>query len=168
MRWLETVGLLSTLGRSAMIEISSAPASAMAGISRTVIGPSAASAPRKVVSVKPAAPTTRSTRPAAGRVKEPSARVIAAASVSAVADGPAQSFRTLAAQGAPVFFAVLGDTRDGHDVHAKLAARLAQEAPDFVINTGDLVFEGEDGALWPLFFHAEQPLLAVAPLFAAP
>src|SRR5204862_1768640 len=37
--------------------------------------------------------------------------------------------------------------------------------PDFVVHTGDLVAEGSDASLWPIFFDAERELLRHAVFF---
>ena len=70
--------------------------------------------------------------------------------------------RTLPLDGQPVSFAAIGDLRNGHVVHARLAARIAQERPDFVVSTGDLVADGRKESDWQAFFEAERALLAVA------
>ena len=75
-----------------------------------------------------------------------------------------QSFRTLPAAGSPVRFAVIGDTRTGNDIHAQLSAQIAREAPDFVVNTGDLADDGRVAADWQAFFAAAHPLLSISAL----
>jgi calcineurin-like phosphoesterase family protein len=72
------------------------------------------------------------------------------------------SFKTAPAPtaGEPFEFNVYGDTRTRHDVHRKVvAAMLANSKPDFLLQTGDLVADGSDPALWPIFFDIEGTLL---------
>ena len=44
----------------------------------------------------------------------------------------------------PFNFVVLGDTRSRHDVHAKIVNRIIQKDPLLIVNTGDLVKDGQD------------------------
>jgi Calcineurin-like phosphoesterase len=76
------------------------------------------------------------------------------------------AFTTAPAPGRPLRFAVFGDNRTDGDVHRRLVDLLADEAPDFVINTGDLVGESNPGE-WQTFFDIEYPLLLKTPLFPA-
>ncbi|HKE22212.1 MAG TPA: metallophosphoesterase [Bryobacteraceae bacterium] len=70
------------------------------------------------------------------------------------------SFKTAPPAGEPFEFDVYGDTRTRHDVHRKVvAAMLANSKPDFLLQTGDLVADGSDPALWPIFFDIEGTLL---------
>lgn len=63
-------------------------------------------------------------------------------------------------------FVVYGDTRTRHDVHRKVIAAVLKSAnPDFVIHTGDLVADGNDPALWPIFFDIERELLRKVAFF---
>ena len=65
-------------------------------------------------------------------------------------------------------FVVYGDTRTRHDVHrAVIQGILKNSQPDFVMHTGDLVAEGSDASLWPIFFDAERELLRHAAFFPA-
>jgi len=76
------------------------------------------------------------------------------------------SFKT-APRGASAFqFLVYGDTRTRHDVHRQvMSAILKQAAPDFVLHTGDLVANGADTSLWPIFFDIEHELLRKTAFF---
>jgi hypothetical protein len=70
------------------------------------------------------------------------------------------SFKTPPKPGEPFRFLVYGDTRTRHDVHRRVMARILEgEHPDFVLHTGDLVENGADQALWPIFFDIERELL---------
>jgi len=70
------------------------------------------------------------------------------------------SFKTAPRGTADFQFAVYGDTRTRHDVHRRvIAAVMKNGMPDFVLHTGDLVADGADPALWPVFFDIERELL---------
>lgn len=70
------------------------------------------------------------------------------------------SFKTPPAAAGPYTFAVYGDTRTRHDVHRKVVDALVKNGiPDFVVHTGDLVADGNDTSLWPVFFDIERELL---------
>jgi hypothetical protein len=65
-------------------------------------------------------------------------------------------------------FVVYGDTRTRNDVHRTvIAAVLEHSHPDFVVHTGDLVADGADPALWPIFFDIEHDLLRTAAFYPA-
>jgi predicted phosphodiesterase len=59
----------------------------------------------------------------------------------------------------PFSFIVLGDTRGGLDSHRRVVERVAQEVPDFVVGTGDMVDDGSREDQWQQFFDAEGVLL---------
>ena len=59
----------------------------------------------------------------------------------------------------PFSFSVVGDTRNGVDAHRRVVERLAQEVPDFVLGTGDMVDDGSQGEQWQQFFDIEHRLL---------
>ena len=76
------------------------------------------------------------------------------------------SFKTPPAGPAPFQFVVYGDTRTRHDVHrAVINAILKYASPDFVMHTGDLVANGGDTSLWPIFFDVERELLRKAAFY---
>jgi len=76
------------------------------------------------------------------------------------------SFKTAPTGAVPFEFVVYGDTRTRHDVHRKMvAAMLAHSRPDFLLQTGDLVADGTDPALWPIFFDIEKALLRQAAFY---
>ncbi len=69
---------------------------------------------------------------------------------------------------APFQFVVYGDTRTRHDVHRSVIAGILKYAqPDFVMHTGDLVADGGDASLWPVFFDVERELLRKTAFFPA-
>src|SRR5215475_548173 len=60
----------------------------------------------------------------------------------------------------PFRFVVYGDNRTRPDVHRNVIAELLKHGiPDFVIQTGDMVANGEDTSLWSEFFDIERDLL---------
>jgi len=78
---------------------------------------------------------------------------------------PERVFHTAPSPGSVVRFAVYGDMRDGHDVHARIAESLLAESPDFVLVTGDLVVRGSDEGAWQRFFQVAGELLAQVPYY---
>lgn len=76
------------------------------------------------------------------------------------------SFKTPPTGPAQFQFVVYGDTRTRHDVHRTVIQGILKNTnPDFVMHTGDLVAEGSDASLWPIFFDAERELLRQAAFF---
>jgi len=78
------------------------------------------------------------------------------------------SFKTAPAPTAkePYTFVVYGDTRTRHDVHRRVIGELMKHGiPDFIIHTGDLVADGNDSSLWPIFFDIEKDLLSKTAFF---
>ena len=59
----------------------------------------------------------------------------------------------------PFSFIVMGDTRNGADSHRRVVERMAQEVPDFVLGTGDMVDDGSREDQWQQFFDIENRLL---------
>jgi hypothetical protein len=87
------------------------------------------------------------------------------------AGGMKGSFKTapqvVGGTAAPPFrFFVFGDTRTRHDMHRRVIEAVVKAGtPDFVIHTGDLVADGNDSAMWPVFFDIERDLLRQAAFF---
>jgi 3',5'-cyclic AMP phosphodiesterase CpdA len=76
------------------------------------------------------------------------------------------SFKTAPVGPAQFQFVVYGDTRTRHDVHRAVINSVRKYAsPDFVMHTGDLVENGTDTSLWPIFFDAERELLRKAAFY---
>ncbi len=80
------------------------------------------------------------------------------------------SFVTAPKNTEPFAFVVYGDSRGGsmdnpNEAHEAIAAAILSEQPDFYINTGDLVSDGEDLEDWEYFFYAERELMAQVPLY---
>jgi predicted phosphodiesterase len=59
----------------------------------------------------------------------------------------------------PFSFAVIGDTRYGMGPHRRVTERMAQEVPDFILGTGDMVDDGSRQDQWQEFFDVENSLL---------
>ena len=59
----------------------------------------------------------------------------------------------------PFEFVVYGDSRNGVEQHRRVIDRVAQEVPDFVLGTGDMVDEGYRQDQWQQFFDVENRLL---------
>ncbi|HUS66014.1 MAG TPA: metallophosphoesterase [Kofleriaceae bacterium] len=97
--------------------------------------------------------------PAASAVRY---RVVTGGDVTAELD-----FRTAPAAGAPVRFAVYGDMRGGHRTHARIVEALLEEAPDFVVVTGDMVLRGTDEGGWQKFFEITRDLIGRIPYYPA-
>lgn len=65
-------------------------------------------------------------------------------------------------------FVVYGDNRTRPDVHTKVIGELLKHGtPDFVVQTGDMVADGNDNSLWPEFFNIEKDLLRQTAFFPA-
>ena len=78
------------------------------------------------------------------------------------------SFKTAPANNDPASyqFVVYGDTRTRNDVHRRVMEAIGKlETPDFVLHTGDLVADGTDSSLWPVFFDIERDVLRHTALF---
>lgn len=83
-------------------------------------------------------------------------------------EGMKGSFQTPPTGAAPYHFVVFGDTRTRHDVaRSVIQAILKNGVPDFVLHSGDMVADGNNTALWPIFFDIEKDLLRQAPIFPA-
>src|SRR5579872_1678551 len=78
------------------------------------------------------------------------------------------SFKTAATTEDAYRFVVFGDTRTRPDVHRKVIETLVKHGiPDFVLHSGDLVADGSDSSLWPIFFDIEKELLRQTTFFPA-
>ena len=76
------------------------------------------------------------------------------------------SFKTAPSGPSSFQFVVYGDTRTRHDVHRQVIDALLKHAdPDLILHTGDLVANGADASLWPVFFDIERELLRKAAFF---
>lgn len=64
-------------------------------------------------------------------------------------------------------FAVYGDSRTGVETHRKVVAAVQRLRPRFVINTGDIVTDGDKLAEWEPFFATAAPLTGSLPYYVA-
>ncbi len=81
-------------------------------------------------------------------------------------EGLKGSFKTPPAAGQPFEFVLYGDNRTRPDAHKKvIESILKYSQPDFIVQSGDMVENGADNALWPIFFNIERELLRKAPIF---
>jgi predicted phosphodiesterase len=78
------------------------------------------------------------------------------------------SFKTAPLTAEPFQFVVFGDTRTRHDMHRRVVDAIVKHGtPDFVVHTGDLVSDGSDSGLWPIFFDIERQLLRNSAFYPA-
>ncbi|MDQ3364179.1 MAG: metallophosphoesterase family protein [Myxococcota bacterium] len=84
---------------------------------------------------------------------------------------PIYTFRTApdvaANPDAEVVFGFLGDSRDGYDVWAQLAAQVHERTPDLMLFSGDAVTIGITQPEWEEFLGRAEPVLASVPLVFA-
>ncbi len=76
------------------------------------------------------------------------------------------TFTTFPKKAVPFRFCVLGDTRSNHDVHQRIVNRIIDDKPLFVINTGDLVGNGNSMSDWEHFFEINKELIRNVPYFS--
>jgi hypothetical protein len=88
--------------------------------------------------------------------------------ISSEGDAGKGSFKTPPAGSEPYRFLVYGDNRTRHDVHRSVIAEVMKHGiPDFILQTGDMVENGNDTAQWPIFFDIEKELLRQTAFFPA-
>ncbi|MDP7114142.1 MAG: metallophosphoesterase [Myxococcota bacterium] len=80
------------------------------------------------------------------------------------------SFLTAPMANEPFSLAFVGDTRTNHWDHEDVIDRLIETVgyPDMIVNTGDLVEDGDEADQWEEFFSIEHEVLARGALVAAP
>lgn len=66
----------------------------------------------------------------------------------------------------PFTFLAYGDSRDDHAAHEAIVRRMAEVPSDFLVNTGDMVGNGDSSSDWRQFFRIEGPLLRDRAVFA--
>jgi hypothetical protein len=69
------------------------------------------------------------------------------------------SFTTFPEKIQPFRFVTLGDTRSRHDIHSKIVKMVKAKKPMFVVNTGDLVSDGDSIHDWEHFFNINRELM---------
>jgi len=88
--------------------------------------------------------------------------------ISSLGDAGKGSFKTPPIAVEPYRFLVYGDNRTRHDVHQRVMAEVMKHAlPDFIVQTGDMVENGNASAQWPIFFGIEKELLRQTSFFPA-
>ncbi len=75
------------------------------------------------------------------------------------------TFHTFPDRAEPFHFCVLGDTRTRHNIHQQIVNRIIREKPLFVVNTGDLVANGNNISLWEIFFRINKDLIRNVPYY---
>jgi len=73
---------------------------------------------------------------------------------------PTLTFTTAPVSPEPFHFVVFGDTRTNHSAHRQVVALLEERQPDFYLNTGDIVENGDDAGLWQIFFDIEHAAMS--------
>ncbi len=80
--------------------------------------------------------------------------------------GDVYAFRTAPAGAQPFRFVFFGDNRSGDAAHQQIVdAILTEPGVAFVLNTGDMVDDGEVEEQWQRFFEIEGELMARLPVF---
>jgi predicted phosphodiesterase len=54
---------------------------------------------------------------------------------------------------------IYGDTRNNYEVHKRIVKAFLEKNPTIVFNTGDLVYDGDNISLWPIFLDIIKPIL---------
>lgn len=87
--------------------------------------------------------------------------------VIANSDARPCSFMTAPQKPRPFKAVVYGDTRSNPEKHAGVVEAILKYRPEFVLNTGDLVWDGRLWEQWDDFFKAIGPLVSHTPYFSA-
>lgn len=79
------------------------------------------------------------------------------------------SFKTPPNGAEPFRFFIYGDNRSRHDAHRRVVTEMLKHGPpDFILQTGDMVENGNESAQWPVFFEIEKELLRHTAFFPTP
>ncbi len=78
-------------------------------------------------------------------------------------DSQFHSFKTAATSSEPFTFCVFGDTRTDSVAHQSVVDRIVAIEPNFVLHTGDLVYNGYSLDDWNTFFNIEKNLMNSIP-----
>jgi len=65
----------------------------------------------------------------------------------------------------PFNFIAIGDSRNRHDVHAKIVQKMGEKNPRFVVNSGDLVANGRSIGDWEAFFKVNNEFMKNTPYY---
>ena len=96
--------------------------------------------------------------------------VVLAASACAQAPRPTPPRSPMAAASradASFRFAAYGDTRDQHDIHRDIVAKVMGSHPALVLQTGDLVHDGDDESQWQTFDEITGKMRQEIPYYPA-
>lgn len=74
-------------------------------------------------------------------------------------------FKTAVPKNKSFKFVIIGDTRTQHHIHQSLVDKIVKVNPDLVINTGDLVNDGENLDDWEMFFKINKDLIVNTPYY---
>jgi hypothetical protein len=77
------------------------------------------------------------------------------------------TFTTAPEDDRPFSFVVYGDNRSDAAAHAAIARQITQTPGDFLVNTGDMVYDGSAVEEWNKFFAIEREMLRSRCLFPA-
>jgi acid phosphatase type 7 len=80
---------------------------------------------------------------------------------------PIGTFKTAAPLAQPFKFIAYGDTRTQPNVHADVLRRMGLFEPDFVIQSGDLVADGENQVQWDEYWRTAERFLLNVPMYPA-
>lgn len=75
------------------------------------------------------------------------------------------TFKTAVDKDQPFKFVVYGDNRTQPAVHTAVLKRMSLFQPDFIIQTGDMVANGENLQQWDEYWQIASPTLATTPMF---
>ncbi len=79
------------------------------------------------------------------------------------------TFRTAVKPESPFRYVVYGDNRNNPTIHRGIVQAIAKRKPAFLINTGDLVSNGDDYSQWgPMFFEPLADLISSVPYYPVP
>ncbi len=94
---------------------------------------------------------------------------ISISSRTGIRKSPAFSFRTPPANLESFSFVAMGDTRTNHADHQRVVQSMLKNfpRPAFIINTGDLVENGQQTMMWDKFFDIERPIFERLPFIPA-
>ena len=65
----------------------------------------------------------------------------------------------------PFNFVAIGDSRNRHDVHAKIVKKIMEKNPKFIVNSGDLVANGRSIGDWEAFFKVNKEMMKNTPYY---
>ena len=85
--------------------------------------------------------------------------------VSGSDTGADNTFHTAVEWFEPFTFAAYGDTRTNPNDHLAVVNRIIEHEPDLMLNSGDLVADGNVLAQWDVFFDTTKNLMKNVPYY---